>query len=279
MKSILIRFGLPVLAVFWVGGCDFIDTTGSLFISEQDEVKLGTEFDNHLRTNDSAKLQFPIFVPRPGTGDTAFQQYVENLAQSILSAIPVSEKPGYPFKFTIVNANVDNAFAVPGGFVYIYTGIIKHMQDESELAGVLGHEISHVTRHHYRDALVKQSGLSLLVQALLGNDAGKLAQLVAQSFSTLTQLSISRGNESEADQYGTIYEGKIGHNPMGIAKFFSRMESQSITILSTHPQPVSRVADVTAQVNADATLRSLAADSANTNFASRFMLNTATIRQ
>ncbi len=269
-KKIPSRATWPFLAAgLFLIQCDFIGTAGSLFVSEQDESKLGAEFNNQLLTNDTAKLQYPIFVANT-TAKIAFRDSVVALANRILGAIPVADKPGYSFTFTLIDANVDNAFAVPGGYVYIYTGIIKHMQDEAELAGVLGHEIAHVTQHHYRDALVKQAGLSLLVQALVGNDAGKLTQLVSQSLTTLAALSITRGNEEEADQFGTRYEGNIGRNPMGIAKFFSRMQNQGITILSTHPLPSDRVAAVTAEVNGDATLQALAADSAITNFKSRF---------
>jgi predicted Zn-dependent protease len=152
------------------------------------------------------------------------------------------------------------------------------MQDESELVGVIGHEIAHVTRHHYRDALVKQAGLSLLVQALIGDDAGAITQLVAQSFASLASLSVSRNNESESDTYGTRYAADVGRNPMGIAKFFQRMNSQGIEILSTHPKSDTRVEDVTRQVNGNTTLKAVAADSAVTNYKDRFQQNTAVIR-
>ncbi len=234
--------------------CDFFGTAGALFVSEQDEVTLGTEFDKQLR--DSAKSEYPIYVANTPE-KIAFQNYVVNLATKILSDIPKSGKPGYTFKFTIIDKNVLNAFAVPGGFVYIYTGIIRKMQDESELAGVLGHEIAHVTRHHYRDAMAKQAGLSVLIQALVGKDAGKITQLVAQSFASLATLAVTRGNESEADQYGTKYIGASQRNPMGIANLFKRMEGQSITILSSHPANETRVADVTKQVNEDPILKAL----------------------
>jgi predicted Zn-dependent protease len=259
--------------------CDFFGTTGALFISESDELDLGAEFDRQLR--DSAQAEYPLYIPSTAA-EIAFVAYVDSLCRQVLNTIPENGKPGYAvnpgFKFTLIDKDVQNAFAVPGGYVYLYTGIIKSMQDESELVGVIGHEIAHVTRHHYRDALAKQAGLSLLVQALVGNDAGKLTQLVAQSFATLAALSISRSNESEADTYGTRYEGAVCRNPMGIAKFFQRMENQGITILSTHPKAENRVEEVTKQVNADPVLRALSLDSAATNFRTRFEQRTAVIR-
>ncbi|MDB5103276.1 MAG: peptidase [Fibrobacteres bacterium] len=256
-------------------GCDFFGTTGSLLISEDDESKLGAEFDTQLRTKDTANA-YPIYVAN--TPERAqFRDYVTNLAKEILAKVPESGKPGYPFTFTIIDKNVENAFAVPGGYVYIYTGIISKMRNESELAGVLGHEIAHVTQHHYRDAMAKDAALSLLLQALLGNDAGKLTQLVASNFASLAQLKVSRDNESEADFYGTKYIGSVARNPLGIATLFARFPAGGPpSWLSTHPAPENRVEDVESEVDASATLKALAADSA-TLFRIRFEENTKVI--
>ncbi len=256
--------------------CDFFGTTGALLISENDEMRVGAEFDTQLRTVDSVKVHYPVY--KASTPEKlAFQNYVTDLAKEIVAAIPSDQKPGYPFTFTLIDDTIENAFAVPGGYVYIYTGIIKKMQDESELAGVLGHEIAHVTRHHYRKAMAEDQALGLLLQVLLGNDAGKLTQVVAGSFYKLAALKVSRSDESEADEFGTIHTGYIGRNPMGIAKFFSRFKSSGFGWLSTHPEPPNRVESVTSQVQIDTGLKTLAADSARTNFKSRFLLNTAAL--
>jgi beta-barrel assembly-enhancing protease len=207
-----------------------------------------------------------------------FDAYVKNLGQQLVNAVPKDDRPGYPFTFTIIDKDVENAFAVPGGYVYMYTGLIKKMQDESELAGVLGHEIAHVTRHHYRDKLAREAGFSLLIQALLGNDAGKLAQLVAGSFFQLASLSVSRDKERDADDYGTQYLGAIKRNPLGIAKLFSRFENAGPPAwLSTHPAPDNRVEAVTKEVNDDPVLKALAADS-TTNYRTQFQQMTQVIR-
>jgi beta-barrel assembly-enhancing protease len=257
--------------------CDFFGTTGGLFVPEAKEKELGTSFDSTLRNTDSGRAEFPIYNPGTDPNKLAFQAYVTDLAKNVLAQVPAGDMPDYPFTFTIIDKDVQNAFAVPGGFVYIYTGIIKDMQDESELAGVLGHEISHVVWHHYRDALAKTAGMGILLDALLGDDAGKLAQLVAGSLFQLAALKVSRSNEAEADHYGTIYTGKAGRNPLGIAKYFSRVQSLAPAWISSHPDPGDRVKEVQAQVNADATLRTLAADSSR-NFTADFIAKTAVIR-
>ncbi len=279
MKNSHRKFVIPMLAAAVLltrCSCDFFGTTGALLVSESDEMKLGAEFDNQLRNVDSIKVNFPLY--KANTPEKlAFQNYVTDLAKEIVAAIPNEDKPGYPFTFTLVDTAIENAFAVPGGYVYIYTGIIKKMKDEAELTGVLGHEIAHVTRHHYRDAMAKDAALSLLLQALLGNDAGKLTQMVAGSFFQLASLKVTRSNEAEADEYGTIHTALVKRNPMGIAKFFSRYPGSGFGWLSTHPDPPDRVGSVTAEVNADVGYKALAADSLVTNYQTRFEQKTAAL--
>ena len=258
--------------------CDFFGTTGGLFISEADEEQMGKSFDSTLTLTDSGKTEFPVFAAK-SADSLALQTYVIGLANEVLTSIPKTERPGYPFKFTLIDKDVENAFAVPGGYVYIYTGIIKKMQDESELVGVLGHEIAHVTQHHYRDAMAKSAAFSLILQALVGDDS-KLGQLIGGSLFTLARLQVSQSNESEADFYGTKYEGNTGRNPMGIAKFFSRFEGQGIgSWVSTHPDPPDRVNAVADEVKKSSKLNSLAADSATTNFKTRFEQATAVLKK
>lgn len=259
---------LPVLALSMsMMQCSCSDTLGAIFISEDDELRLGTEFDTQLRS-EANQAEYPIYnANTPAKQD--FQAYVEATFNSVKEAIPKSERPAYPFKVAIIEKDVVNAFAVPGGYVYVYTGIINKANNESELAGVLGHEMAHITKHHYRDAVVKQAGLSILLDALVGNDASQLTQAVAGMFSTLTQLKVSRENEDEADATGTRYLGDSRRNPTGIATLFSRMPSSGIDWLSTHPASGDRVKAVTSEVSSEAATKGWdTSDSAK--FQSRF---------
>jgi predicted Zn-dependent protease len=272
------RFVLtPVLALGLMTQCAFFGYAGPLLVSESDEARLGAEFDAQLRSDPAAQKEYPIFVANTPERK-AFQDYVIGLANEVYAAVPAKERPDYAFKFTLIDADVQNAFAVPGGYVYIYTGIVKSMKDESELVGVLGHEIAHVTRHHYRDALAQQAGLSILLQALVGQDANQLTQLVAQSFGALASLSVSRDNETESDKYGTKYTAATGRNPLGIAKYFERVPNPGPQWLSTHPAPKNRVETVKAIVRTNTNYASLAANSSVTDYKSRFDQKTAVIR-
>ena len=241
---------LPLLAlVMSLNQCSCSDTLGSLFVTEQDESKIGTQFDAQLRTQTT---EYPVYqattAPRK-----EFQSYVEGVFRKVLDNVPANQRPSYigNFKVTLVDAPVINAFAVPGGYIYLYTGIVDSMHDESELAGVLGHEIAHVTHHHYRDAMMKTAGISLLMDALAGNDSSALKSVVKSIFGQLATLTVSRENESEADAYGTRYIAYGGWDPLGISNFFSRMPDAGIAWLSTHPAPASRVQDVIKLVHAE----------------------------
>jgi predicted Zn-dependent protease len=265
MRLSAFRLWIPLVTAVLLTrcSCDFFGATGALFISEDDEMRLGRQFDSTLANTDSGKVQFPIYAPKSADSQKVVA-YVADLAQEILRGIPEDDRPGYDFKITLIDQDVVNAFAVPGGYVYIYTGIIKNMKDESELSCVLGHEIAHVTQHHYRDALAKEAGLSFLVQVL----------------GSLASLKVSRSNESEADYYGTRFAGTIGRNPLGVAKFFGRMPEQGLASwVSTHPAPEDRVEDVRDEVGKSPSLKALAEDSLTTNYTSRFLEATAALRK
>jgi predicted Zn-dependent protease len=283
MAKSSLRKALPLMAgalLLTHCSCDFFGTAGALLVSENDELRLGQQFDARLRTNDTVKAEYPVFKPRKEhPEDVEFQNYVVGLGNEIVAALPEEEKLSYPFTFTILDTNIENAFAVPGGYVYIYTGIIHNMKDESELVGVLGHEISHITRHHYRKSMSEDAAFSLLLQALVGNDSSALVQLVAGSFKSLTLLKASRNNEADADYYGTLKAGLVKRNPLGIAKFFGRVKSQGFAFFSTHPDPGDRVGDVTDEVNTSGILKPIADDSAATNYRTRFQLKAAPILQ
>lgn len=241
---------LPLLAlVMSLNQCSCSDTLGSLFVTEQDESNIGAQFDAELRTKTS---EYPVFNANT-PAKREFQGYIEGVFRKVLDNVPSNQRPSYigSFKVTLVDAPEINAFAVPGGYIYLYTGIVDSMHDESELAGVLGHEIAHVTHHHYRDAMMKTAGISLLMDALAGSDSSALKSVVKNIFGQLASLKVSRENESEADAYGTRYLGYGGWDPYGISNFFSRMPDAGIAWLSTHPAPTSRVQDVKDLVKAE----------------------------
>jgi beta-barrel assembly-enhancing protease len=183
------------------------------------------------------------------------QDYVQKLGQK-LAAGPEAANSGFKFTFTVLNVDEINAFALPGGPMFIYTGLLKAVDNEAQLAGVMGHEMSHVILRHGTHEATKASGIQLLaggLGALFGGDStgGKLAQaglgLTANSFI----LKFSRDAESEADALGSHLMAESGYDPVQMAKFFEKLAAagkQPPQILSDHPNPGNREAAIVAEM-------------------------------
>jgi predicted Zn-dependent protease len=184
------------------------------------------------------------------------QDYVQRLGQK-LAASPDAVKSGFKFTFTILNVDEVNAFALPGGPMFIYTGLLKVVDNEAQLAGVMGHEMAHVILRHGTHEATKASGIQLLaggLGAMLGGGSsmgGKLAQaglgLTANSFI----LKFSRDAETEADAMGSHMIAESGYDPVQMAKFFQKLAAggqQPPQILSDHPNPGNRETAIMAEM-------------------------------
>ncbi len=136
-----------------------------------------------------------------------------------------------------------NAFATPGGYMYFYTGLIKFLDNEAELGGVMGHEMTHAAKRHSTNQLTKVYGLQLLISIVLGQNPNMLAQMAADIASGLAALAFSRDHEYQADEYSVKYLYQTSYDARGVAGFFEKLDSQSNPpeFLSTHPNPGNRV--------------------------------------
>ncbi len=161
----------------------------------------------------------------------------------------ISHRPDLPYEFHIVDSPVVNAFAVPGGFVYFTRGILAHFNNEAEFAGVLGHEIGHITARHSVKQQTKQlfGTLGTIATAIFLPQAAEMAQ---QGIGVLL-LKYSRDHESESDKIGVEYSSKIGYDAHQMANFFGTIKriqdnsGQAIPqFMSTHPDPGNRLSKV-----------------------------------
>jgi predicted Zn-dependent protease len=152
----------------------------------------------------------------------------------------------------IENDSIQNAFCTPGGFIYVYTGLLNFVESEDELAGIIAHEVAHGDLRHSTDQLTKQYGIQVLIALLTDSDTRLLADIGAN----LVQLSYSRGDETEADQYAVRYLKDTPYNPTAFADFFQRMlekdgDTGMFQFLSTHPDPGNRVEKIKEEANAN----------------------------
>jgi predicted Zn-dependent protease len=169
--------------------------------------------------------------------------HIYRIRNIILNSNKVYYKDEFPWRIRIIkDDNTLNAFCTPGGYIYVYTGLIKYLDNEMQLAGVMGHEIAHADRRHSANQILKQYGVEALIQIFTSGNTQQIAQIGAQ----LLALKFSRTDETEADDYSVRYLLGTEYDPQG-AKYFFQKISGSATIpefLSTHPNPDNRVLNI-----------------------------------
>lgn len=209
-----------------------------MLLSESQEVAMGQQSDPDI-------IRFFGLYE-----DKNLQKFIEEKGQQMAA---VSHRRNLKYEFKIVDSPVVNAFAVPGGYVYFTRGIMAHFNNEAEFAGVLGHEIGHITARHsakqYSNAMLAQIGL--VAGMALSPEFAQFADL-AQNGIGLLFLKFGRDAESQSDKLGVEYSTKINYDAQEMAGFFQtldRLQTQSggdevPTFLSTHPDPADREAKV-----------------------------------
>ena len=203
-------------------------------LSEAEEMAIGQQQDAEIRR------EMGVY------DDPALQRYVNDIGQELAR---VSHRPNLPWTFTIVDSPAINAFALPGGYIYLTRGILAYLDDEAELAGVLGHEIGHVTARHAAQAYTRQAqaGIGLTILSIFVPSTAPFADLGSAGLSVLF-LRHGRDAELEADRLGVEYGSGAGYDPAGVPRFLATLarvnalsERGVPNWLSTHPDPGSRV--------------------------------------
>ena len=181
--------------------------------------------------------------------DPELQAYVAGIGKRMAAK---SERPNLPWEFHVVNDAAVNAFAIPGGFIYVTRGLLAHMNNEAELASVLGHEVGHVTAKHSVQQISKAqlATLGLGVGSILSSDVAQFAGIASQGLGVLF-LKYGRDAENQADQLGFKYALGLNYDVREMANVFQTLNRASQvgggggrlpTWLSTHPNPEDRVA-------------------------------------
>jgi predicted Zn-dependent protease len=239
---------LILVSMLIMTGCSTNKATGShtftAFMTEKEERKVGAE--EHL------KIMKEFGGPLKGL---RLRAYVKSIGEALAQ---VSEVPNLPYKFTILNDEKVNAFALPGGYVYITRGLLALAESEAEIAGVLAHEIGHITARHsaQRYSASKATNIGLTIFSVLSSAAG-IPRGLGQAVSYGTQAAVqgySRQQELEADMLGVRYMTRLGYSPDAMSTFFQKMgahadleakekgkEGIGHNIMSTHPRTSDRI--------------------------------------
>lgn len=209
-----------------------------LFSIEDDKV-LGEQVAAQTDSTYRAKGQL---LERSNPANQRAYALLDGVVNKVLNSGELQYRNDFPWDVKIIKDDAtQNAFATPGGHIYVFSGLIKFLESEDQLAGVLGHEIAHADRRHTSRQLQQQYGISLLLSLVVGDNPGQLATIAAN----LGQLSFSRDFEREADQYSVIYLNKTTYACDGAAGFFIKAQAQgqasTPVFLSTHPDPGTRV--------------------------------------
>jgi len=203
-------------------------------MSEEQEIAMGKDADPQI------VAQFGLYQ------DQALQNFIQEKGKQMAA---ISHRPGLDYQFRIVDSEVINAFAVPGGYVYFTRGIMAYFNNEAEFAGVLGHEIGHIAARHsveqQRNQMLGQIGL--IAGIVVAPQLSQFAEAASQGLSLLF-LKFGRDAERESDKLGVEYSTKIGYDATEMADFFTTLERQGQasgsselpSFLSTHPNPGER---------------------------------------
>ena len=204
--------------------------------SDAQEVQLGKQFSREI------EKEMKIY------SDPVVTAYIDQLGQHLANH---SQRQNITYHFKVVNTDVVNAFAVPGGYLYVNIGLIRAAENESELAGVIGHEIGHVVGKHGVKQMTRQLGLAAVAQLALGEDQNKLEQMVAGLAANGVLMKYSRDAEREADGHAVQEMYDAGIDPEGMATFFEKLlklqkgkPSKLEQMFSTHPPTAERIAAV-----------------------------------
>jgi predicted Zn-dependent protease len=205
-------------------------------LSDQDEMALGEQFSHEV------EAEITLW------DDPVVEAYIDSLGQVLARH---SDRSEIPYQFKVVDTDDVNAFALPGGYLYVNRGLISTAENLSELMGVIGHEVGHVVGKHGARQITKQYGFSILMSLALGADPGMWEQMVAGVLGTGVLLHYGREAELEADAYGTDEMYRSGNDPRGLVTFFEKLLAMHDAepgpvekLFSTHPPTRERIEKV-----------------------------------
>lgn len=243
MKSLFRpAFIVLLVCVLFSSGCFLNPVTGKeelVFIPEDQEIAMGVSSAPQFEEEFGGKVD-----------SAQLQRYIRNVGAKLAA---VSDRP-MPYEYALLSSDIPNAFALPGGKIYVTAGLFKHMTSERQLAAVLAHETVHVAAGHSVQGLQRQMGAAIVAELtgiIVGGESAETARAASELATGMVNLSYSRNQESDSDRFGLKYLQKAGYNPWGMVELLELLQSLSKSKpglfkdwFMTHPLTSTRIRDV-----------------------------------
>jgi predicted Zn-dependent protease len=229
------RFLTAALFLCFCAGCAVNPITGQqelMFIGESQDLEIGKKYAPELEKQMGGKI-----------ANEALQNYVDSVGQKVAK---VSHRRGWEYHFTALDDDMVNAFALPGGYIFITKGMLEQLTTEAQLASVLAHETAHVVARDTAALMSREIGIEILLAAVTSESTSQTARTAANLTRQIIGLRFSRTDEKDADLAGMDYMVRAGYNPNGMVETMQMLQNQqkvnTIEFFSTHPSPENRVA-------------------------------------
>lgn len=228
-------FITSILLLLLFCACSTTDMMGSFnLISPEQEIALGNELSQSIAKQEKVVTDKPI------------NDYITHIGQRLMA---VSNSAGQPRYFHVLQKDDVNAFAIPGGHVYVLTGLIEAADSEAEVAAVMAHELGHAEKRHPTQQMSRQMGTQMLMDMVFGKNPGQLQQAAASLIANGGISAYSRSAEYEADTIGTYLLNRAGYDPGAMGRFFNKlvkMEQQAgageaRSLFASHPPTTERI--------------------------------------
>lgn len=212
-----------------------------LRVSEAEEIEIGTAVSERVRQRYGV------------VQDPNVHRYVTLVGTALAEA---AGKPNLPWTFIVLDTDAVNAFAAPGGFVHITRGALALIRDEAELAGVLGHELIHVTERHTVRAIQKNKSIQMGADERLSGNAALLNKVAENVYLDIIEKGFGRGEENESDEKGVVAANKVGYAPQGLHRFLTRLQERNKDskekrgLFASHPEMKERLDRLTKLIGA-----------------------------
>lgn len=247
MKKILTSLALLASSAIVIQ-CTWVNETSANFLfSDAEESQMGANMHTQILAD---TVNYPLL---PASHELT--KYIDSIGREILKASSIERNGAITYRFHVVDKDIVNAFAAPGGYIYFYTGLIKRAKTEDEIAGVMGHEIGHVEGRHSVEQLTAQMGTQALLD--LATEDGGIAETAGSALTTLNSLDNSREDESESDELAVKYTSETSFNPLGMKDFMATLLELSggagsdwTKIFSSHPPSAERMEHIQELIDA-----------------------------